>query len=422
MNKLIEGIETKLLPLANKIAGNKVLTTIRNAMMSMAPIFMVGSIFLLFAYFPIPGYETFLNNTFGEGVFQGLVTSVSTATINVMGFLILINVAYNYAKAEKTDTIYAIIISIMVFIILTPLVDGKLDLEWLGAKGMFISIIIAFVTTELYIKIKALGVAPKMPDTVPPAVSKSFAAIFPIAVIAVIAVIIRALFQMTRFGDIHNFVFTIVQAPLLVMGNNILSLIVAEMIGQFLWFFGLHGNDIVGSVMRPIWLTQTAENLQAYTAGLQPKNIINEQMRNVFMLMGGSGSTLPVVLGLMFFTKSKHTKLLGSLTLPAAIFNINEPIIFGLPIVLNPILFIPWLVTTPIIGAIAYYAMHFGIVPITNGIMVPWTTPILISGYLVSGFRGMLLQIVLCALVLVIYYPFIKALDKSLLLEEGAED
>ncbi len=419
MEKIVSVLEEKLLPVADKVASNSVLTAIRNSMMSMAPFFMVGSFFLLFAYLPINGYPEFINSIFGEGVLQAFLTSVSTATINIMGLLILLVLAYNYAVVKGTDTVYAMTISLISFIILTPIKDGALSLEWLGAKGMFISIILSIVCTELYIKIKKLGIAPKMPASVPPAVNKSFEALFPIFIISIIFVIIKAIFEMTSFGDIHNFIFTMVQKPLLIMGNNVLSLVITEMIGQFLWFFGLHGNDIVGSVMRPIWLTQATQNLEMFSSGLAPTNIITEQMRNVFMLIGGSESTLPLVLGLMFVTKSKHSKTMGALSLPAAIFNINEPVIFGLPIVLNPILFIPWMITTPIMGVITYCSMKFGLVAITNGIMIPWTTPVFISGYLVSGISGVILQLILCTIAFIIYFPFLKALDKSLLKEEG---
>lgn len=418
MNKIINLLEEKLMPLANKIASNNILNAIRHSMMGMAPFFIIGSLFLLAAYFPSEGYTNFINGIFGENVFQNLVTSVSDATINMMGFIVLIAVAYNYAKIKETDDIYVVISSLMAFLIVTPIVDGSLSTEWLGAKGMFISIIIAILVTNLYIFTKKLGLAPKMPDSVPPAVIKSFGALFPIAVIALVALIIKAIFAQTPYGDIHNFVFVIVQAPLLKMGNNVISLIVSEIIGQFLWFFGLHGNDIVGSVMRPIWLTQTAANLEAFKAGLEIPNIITEQMRNVYMLMGGSGSTLPLVLSLIFLTKSKHLKALALLALPASLFNINEPVIFGLPIVLNLTLFIPWMITTPIMGMITYFLMSIGVVNLTNGIMIPWTTPVLFSGYLVSGISGLLLQLLLMAVGFAIYYPFIKALDRKLCKEE----
>lgn len=418
MGNVMNKVEEKMMPIASRLASNMILTAIRNTMISLMPFFIVGSIFLLFAYLPIEGYDEFINGIFGEGVLQGLVTAVSNATINVMGLIILIGVSYNYSRAKEEDPIFIVITNLMVFLIVTPLVDGNIASEWLGAKGMFISILIAIIFTNIFIKIKKLGIQPKMPDTVPPAVTKSFGALVPIALVSVIAVLIRALFMNTSYGDIHHFVFAIVQAPLLKLGNNIFSMIIAEMLGQFLWFFGLHGNDIVGSVMSPVWLSQSAENLAAFTANTELPFIITKQFKDIFMQMGGSGSTLPLVISLIFLTKSKQLRTLGILALPASLFNINEPIIFGLPIVLNAIMFIPWMLATPIVSIITYVSMSIGLVSLTSGVIIPWTTPVVLSGYLVSGVSGAILQIVLLVVVFFIYYPFIKILDKRYHKEE----
>lgn len=421
MDFIIKFVEKKLMPFASKMASNNELNAIRHAMMSMASFFMIGSFFLLLAYLPIEGYDEFLNSIFGKGVFQSVVTSVSGATLDFMGIIVLLAVAYNYAVIRQTDIMYSVISSMMVFFVLTPRVSGAIPTEWLGAKGMFISIVIALVTTSLYIRIKKMSIAPKMPDNVPPAVMKMFASLFPILSIATLSVILKAILMATPFGDIHNFVFKIVQTPLLALGNNIISLVIAEITGQLLWFFGLQGNDIVGSVMSPIWLIQTTANLEAFTAGLPLPNIITGVFRNVYMLIGGSGNTLPLVLTLIFFCKSKQMKALGLLALPASIFNINEPIVFGLPIVLNAIMFIPWLITTPIVAIISYTLMKLGIVSLTNGVMIPWTTPVFLSGYLVSGISGTLLQVLILVVCFAIYYPFVKAVDKQLIEKEEAE-
>lgn len=421
MELVIKFIEKNMMPLASKLASNNELNAIRHSMMSMASFFMVGSLFLLLAYLPINGYSDFLNSIFGENVFQNIVTSVSSATLDLMGLIILIAVAYNYATIRQTDVPYSIISSLMVFLILTPRNSSGIPTEWLGAKGMFISIIISLITTNLYIIIKKLGVAPKMPDNVPPAVIKTFASLFPITIIALIGIIIKAILLNTSFGDVHNLVFKIVQTPLLKLGNNIFSLLIAEVIGQILWFFGLQGNDIIGSVMSPIWLIKTTENLEAFTSGLPLPNIITGIFRNVYMLIGGSGNTLPLVLTLIFGCKSKQMRTLGFLALPASIFNINEPIVFGLPIVLNAIMFIPWLMATPITAIIGYTSMKLGLVNATNGVMIPWTTPVFLSGYLVSGVSGIFLQAVILIVCFLIYYPFIKTLDKQILKKEDVK-
>ena len=419
MDFIIKIIEKRMMPIANKLASNNELNAIRHAMMSMASFFMVGSLFLLLAYIPVKGYDEFLNKTFGNGVFQSLMTSVSGATLSLMGLIVLIAVAYNYAVIKQTDVPYPIVSSLMVFLILTPKNSNGIPTEWLGAKGMFIAIIISLVTTNLYIKLKKLGVAPKMPDNVPPAVLKTFASVFPITVIALISIIIKASFLTTTYEHIHNFVFSIVQTPLLKLGNNIFSLIISEIIGQLLWFFGLQGNDIIGSVMSPIWMIQTTANLEAFTAGLPLPNIITGIFRNVYMLIGGSGNTLPLTLSMVLFCKSKQLKTLGLLALPASIFNINEPIIFGLPIVLNAIMFIPWVLATPIAAIIGYSLMKIGLVSATNGILIPWTTPVFLSGYLVSGVSGIILQGIILITCFLVYFPFLRAMDLQILKKEA---
>lgn len=418
MERIINFVEKRLMPVAGKLASNNELNAIRHAMMSMASFFMVGSFFLLLAYVPVKGYGEFLNGIFGKNVFQDTVTSVSGATLGMMGLIVLMAVAYNYAVIKQTDIMYSIVGSLMMFLIVTPAEGGMISKEWLGAKGMFISIVIAMTTTNLYIKTKKLGIAPKMPDNVPPAVMKLFASLFPITVIATVGVVLKAVLQTTSFGNIHNMVFVLLQTPLLKLGSSVFSMMFAESLGQLLWFFGLQGNDIVGSVMSPIWLTQTIANLEAFTAGQPMPYIINGIFKNVFMQIGGSGSTLPLVLMLIMFTKSKQLKALGLLALPASIFNINEPIIFGLPIVLNPVMFLPWMITTPIIALVSYTLMSLGFVAITNGVMIPWTTPVFLSGYLVSGISGAVLQGLILAIAFIIYYPFVKAVDKHMVKKE----
>lgn len=418
MEFLIKIIEKRMMPIANKLASNNELNAIRHAMMSMASFFMVGSLFLLLAYIPIKGYDNFLNKTFGNGVFQNLMTSVSGTTLSLMGLIVLIAVAYNYAVIKQTDVPYSIVSSLMVFLILTPKGTEGIPTEWLGAKGMFIAIIISLLITNLYIKLKKLGVAPKMPDNVPPAVLKTFASVFPITVIALISILIKAFLLSTSYGNIHNFVFSIVQTPLLKLGNNVFSLIISEILGQLLWFFGLQGNDIIGSVMSPIWMIQTTANLEAFTAGLPLPNIITGLFRTVYMLIGGSGNTLPLTLSMVLFCKSKQMKTLGLLALPASIFNINEPIIFGLPIVLNAIMFIPWILATPITAFVGYSLMKMGLVSATNGVMIPWTTPVFLSGYLVSGISGVFLQLLVLVICFLIYFPFLRAMDLQILKKE----
>jgi PTS system cellobiose-specific IIC component len=188
---------------------------------------------------------------------------------------------------------------------------------------------------------------------------------------------------------------------------------------HILWFFGIHGTNITDSVFRPILYALSAENLRALEVGQPLPHIINTQFQDLFATFGGAGSTLSLLIAMFFFCRSKRIKELGKISIVPGIFNINEPIIFGLPIVLNPIIAIPFILTPMVNILISWITMNIGLVPICNGVIMPWTTPPIISGFLSSGWQGALLQVFLIALGVVIYYPFIKTIDKQYLKDEA---
>lgn len=192
---------------------------------------------------------------------------------------------------------------------------------------------------------------------------------------------------------------------------------VTQFLIQFLWFFGIHGHNVVNPMITPILQTLGLQNLEAYTAGLERTNIFTMQFQEIFTVsLGGSGMTLIVVLMMIFFMKSKTLKSLGKLAIGPGAFNVNEPVIFGLPIVLNSLAFIPWVFGTMISAAIAYFAMKLGIVPLTTGVAIPWTTPIFISGMMATNsIMGGVLQLVQALIVGVIWFPFLKMMDKKYL-------
>lgn len=259
-----------------------------------------------------------------------------------------------------------------------------------------------------------------MPPTVPPAVSKSFAALIPAVLTLTIFLVLRIVFTFTPWGNIHDFIYEIIQAPLTNLGKGIIPTIIAIFVIQILWFFGLHGQIIVNSVLDPIWNTLTLENLEAFRAGVEIPNIVTKQFIEIFTVsLGGTGMTLIVLIIILAFMKSRQLKEVGKLALPAGIFNVNEPAIFGLPVVLNPAIVIPWVLAPMVSTLVAYFAMATGLVPLTTGVSVPWTTPVFISGMLATNsLRGGLLQLVQMVVVGVIWFPFLKVWDKKNVQEE----
>lgn len=431
---IFDKIEGPLMTMGEKLNNNKVLQILRDAFMLAFPLTIFGSITLIIANFP------FLAQIIGESgaaTLNAMLGPASTATMSIATVFICLGIGYYYSKSENCDAIFGGAIALAAFILVTPmemthvLEDGSeivvsniLDINRLGARGMFVGMFGSFLAAWLYCWTTKKKWTIKMPSSVPPAVSKSFSALIPACLTLTVFLLIRIAFLYTPWGNIHDFIYEIVQAPLTALGSTLWATLVAIFAVQLLWFFGLHGQIIVNSVLDPIWNALTLENLTAFQAGQAIPNIVTKQFIEIFTVgIGGSGMTLAAVLILAFLCRSKTLKQVGRLALPAGCFNVNEPVIFGLPIVLNPTILIPWLVAPLVNVIIVYAAMASGLVPLTTGVTVPWTTPIFISGMLATNsWQGGVVQLVELAVVFVCWLPFLKALDKQNVAEYEEEE
>ena len=227
---------------------------------------------------------------------------------------------------------------------------------------------------------------------------------------------------MTPYGNAFNFIFTILQTPLLKLGNTLPAMVIAYIFLHFFWFFGVNGGSVVGAVFNPILQTLSAENLAAFQAGEALPNIISQQFQDLFATFGGAGSTLSLLIAMLLFCRSKRVRELGKLALIPGIFGINEPIIFGLPILLNPLMLIPFMLVPTINIVISYFCMSLGLVPLCSGVAIPWTMPVILSGFLATGWQGAVLQLVLLILGVFLYMPFIKMMDKQYLADESKKN
>lgn len=340
-------------------------------------------------------------------------------------------VASSLAEQFKKDGIMAGILSLINFFIVSPLkqfkVSGKITnfipFDWLGAKGMFVAVIIGLITARIYVFIIDKGFTIKMPDSVPPAVSKSFTTLIPGSVTCLFAFIVAALFSLTPFGSFSQMIYTFVQIPLEGLSGSYGSMLVVILAIGILWSFGLHGTIIVfNGIMMPMYLTMDMQNLAAVQAGNPLPNIIGCEFFRCYVHCTGTGLTIGLALLFAFFAKSKQYKMLGRLALPTSIFNINEPIIFGTPIVLNPIMVVPFILAPLLSASIAYGATAIGLVPRLNGIQIPWPTPIVISGLLEGSWRISVLQVFLVFVSLAVYYIPFRYIDKKAYAQEHAND
>jgi len=430
MNKFLNVLEGILAPLAVKIGQNKYLIAIRDGFLISTPLLIIGSIFLLVANFPIPQWDTWMSAILGEN-WASLMSVPAAATFDVMTILAVVGIAYSMAKQEGTNAIQAAAVALTIFFILTPFYTmytpadtdiaykvSSLPLGWMGSKGLFLGMIVAIVSVKMFTYFLNKGWTIKMPDGVPPAVTKSFEALIPAACVILPFFIINWLMSLTPYLNLQEFIFKFLQIPLLSLGNTLGAMVIAYLFLHFFWFFGINGGSVVGAVFNPVLRALAVENLDAFQAGTELPNIITSQFQDMFATFGGAGSTLSLILVMVLVCKSERIKALSKLSLAPGIFGINEPIVFGLPIVLNPTILIPFVLVPTINIVVSYFAMAGGLVPYTNGIQVPWTTPIVVSGFLVSGWQGAVLQVLLLIVGMFVYYPFIRIIDKQYLQEE----
>lgn len=425
MNRFMDALGAKIAPVAQKIGGNLYLTVLRDAFMLSFPLTMFGSFIVVFNNLPFwpDSLKAQFSNLFGNG---------QNATMSIMTVFVTLGIGYYFSKAKEVEAIFGAVVSLASFLIMTPffmtVMDGKkaiqasglLSLDRLGAKGMFLGMIAAFLAAKLYVYFTKKGFVITMPDGVPPAVSKSFSALIPVMGTLLPFLLGNAIMVGIFNTNLHDVIYNVIQKPLTGLGTSLPGTIIAVFFVQFLWFFGLHGQVIVNSVFEPFWQTNGLDNAELLKKGnavLQEHgHIVTKSFMDTFTVsLGGSGSTLIVLILILAIMKKKQYKEVARLAIAPGIFNVNEPVIFGLPMVMNAMLFIPWLLAPLVSVIIAYLGFASGLVPLTTGAQVPWTMPAIISGFLATNsIMGSVLQIVQMIAVGLIYLPFLMMVDKSM--------
>ncbi|MGM9985936.1 MAG: PTS cellobiose transporter subunit IIC [Bacillaceae bacterium] len=418
---MFEKLSKFLMPIAGKLNNNRYLAVLRDAFMLAFPLTVFGSIVVVLLNLPF--LDSFLSET-TITTLRDTFGVAQSATMSIMTVFVVFGIGYYLSKSYKVEAVFGGVVAFACFLFLTPFVtetangetvSGVLSLDRLGAKGMFLGMITAFVAAEIYRFVVQKDITIKMPDGVPPAVAKSFAALVPAFITLTVFLAIHAIVALGFKTNLHDVIYTMIQAPLTGLGGGIIPTLIVVFFIQVLWFFGLHGQIIMNSVMDPIWNTLAIENLDAYTATGEVPNIISKPFMEVFTVgMGGTGMTLAVIVAILLFIKSKQMKEVAKLGAAPGIFNVNEPIIFGLPVVMNPLIIIPWILAPMVVVGFTYFVMSIGLVPPPTGVTVPWTVPIGISGYLATNsLWGSALQFVNFFIVLAIWLPFLKIIDRA---------
>lgn len=419
MEKLLQ---EKLLPVAARLGNNKALVSIRDGITLTIPLLLIGSLLMVIASFPIPGWEKYLGDI---GVADYLWKGVDSS-FGLLGLVASFGIAYFMARQYKVDGIPAGIVSLSSFITVTPFITGEagagMPTAFMASKGLFVAMILGLINGYIYQWFINHNIQIKMPDGVPPAVSKSFSAIIPGAVTIVGWLIVYATLDKLSLPNLHEIAQVALGGSLGLLGNNVIGLLILIFLNSSFWFVGLHGGNVVNAVMKPLWLANLDANKVAYQTGETLPNIFTSVFMDNFVFIGGGGATIGLVLALGYLAHkkkaSKQLKTLAPITVIPGLFNINEPAMFGVPIVLNILLLVPFILAPMFNLLVAWGAMASGLVPLTYT-DPGWTMPPVISGLLATGsISGSLLQIVLIVLDVLLYLPFVIAIEKRFKLLE----
>ncbi|AQU79589.1 PTS lactose transporter subunit IIC [Planococcus faecalis] len=425
-------VTEKFIEIAGRIGAQRHLVAVRDGFVSIMPLIIVGSLAILINNFPPLGSFNFvewMNGVLGEGNWQAVGGSIWNGTFAVLGLLVAFSIAYNLAKSYEIDGLSAGLISAAAYIMLVPVTeDWGLNFAWLGAQGLFVAMILSIGLTELFrILVKSRWTI-KMPEGVPEGVARSFQALIPATIILILVGCFQALMSIFAEISVFEFIFIVIQQPLQGLGNTLPAAIFIAFLNHLLWFFGLHGTNIIGSIIEPLYLPLIQENLELFKSGVSAfdvPNTVTKPFLDSYVFMGGSGTTIALIAAIFIVIRKEKNhpyREVGKLSSPAAIFNINEPVIFGLPIVLNPAMLIPFIMVPVTLTITSYLALSSGLVPKTVAI-IPWTTPPILSGYLVTGgsWRGVALQVFNLVLATLMYIPFVIVGARALRKQAGRE-
>ncbi|MGG3940321.1 PTS sugar transporter subunit IIC [Peribacillus psychrosaccharolyticus] len=420
MNKFIAFLENNLSTPMAKLSEQKHLRAIRDGVVSALPFIIFGSLFLIIAFPPVAA-----DSAVGEWAAKHIAEILIPyrLTMFIMTLYITFGIGYSLSQSYKLDPLSGGLLSLAAFLftIGVEVMDGVgfvLPMTNLGGHGLFVGMIVSIFSVEILRLCKTKNITIKMPDSVPTSVARSFEALIPVTFVLIVMTIITVVFGV----DLHSLIDKAV-APLVKAGDTLPGVLVPVFLITFFWSFGIHGVSVVGAVARPVWEVYLANNSAAVAAGQAIPHIAPETFFQWFIWIGGSGATLGLVIAMLLTAKSSYSKAMGKATIVPSIFNINEPVIFGMPIVLNPVLIIPFIIT-PLIGAtLAYIATTVGLVNPTY-VMVPWTLPAPIGAYLSTGgdWRAVILVLINITISVLVYLPFFKMYDQKLLEQEKLEE
>ena len=433
MTKFTQFIDEKVSPIALKIGGQKHLQAIRSGVIATLPLTIAGSLFAILLNLPV-GHWGWVDAIAGFiEPHREAIDILFRYTMGILALYASFGIASSLAKHYELDALGCGIVSVMGFLVTAapPIrvfddVEGVIgagryiNIANLNAASLFAAIVVAIVTVEIYRFVVKKKITLKMPDGVPPEISNSFMAVVPASIVLLLFWFVRHILNFNINEALSNLLMPL-QGVL--AGNSLLGGLLTVLLITFFWLLGIHGPAILGPVIRPFWNMSIAENMEAFAEGVpatELPNIFTEQFLQWYVWIGGAGTTLALVC-LFMFSKSKFLKSLGRVSFLPGLFNVNEPIIFGAPIVMNPILAVPFILAPVVTTILSYILTRTNVVPMMMA-QLPFTLPAPLAAWMSTNWSIMaaILVIINFIIALLIYYPFFKIFEKQQLAKEEA--
>lgn len=409
---------------ASKLGSQIHLRSLRDAFATIMPLYILA------------GLAVLINNTVFKWVLSGAALSnaqywgtlIVNGTLNISSLLIAPVIGYmlSHNKGFK-NPVAAAVVSLSALVIMMPgtvslvpqgaadsvMVQGVLSFGNIGTQSMFAGIIIGLVATEVFVRvsnIKKLQI--NLGENIPPSVANSFNVLIPFIIVLAVFAVLGSVLTIGLGTDIITVITTMIQEPLRTVTTGLVGCVILYSLGNLLWLLGIHQSVIYSSILEPLLIVNMTQNMAAYAAGQAVPNLINVAFVPAFGMMGGSGSTICLLIATFLAGRNRATRSVSKMALVPGLFNINEPVIFGYPIVYNISLIIPFILT-PALGIIIGYAATALKFMNPCVVYIPWTTPPLISGYLATAgdWRAVVVQALILVVGVLLYMPFVKIND-----------
>jgi PTS system cellobiose-specific IIC component len=396
-------LNKRVMPVLTALSENTYLSAVRAGMVSVVPLTIIGGLFMIVSFFPWQGWDKIV------APYLQLLQVPVTATFGLLSVFVCFAIGYDLGKQLKQEAIVSASMATLIFLMIQlQLKDLTFVMDNLGSRGLFTAVIIALISVRVQKFFTDKGVVIKMPENVPPIVYESFLSLIPLFFLVLVFWLIRFVLNV----DINNAV-QMAFKPLVFALNTLPGILVYAFLVTMLWSVGINGDNAMDAIVAPIFLQYLAANVVATTHGQPLPYVTANGFFSTFVNVGGTGATIALAL-IMLNSKEPGFRKVSRVSLPTQIFQINEPIFFGFPIVLNPIFMIPYVLNALILTIGTYLLMYWNIIhkPFVN---IPWTTPPIIGHYLVSGgdWRAAVWGAASIVIAMLVYFPFAKVAERQ---------